>query len=173
MDGGAQVSSGRRQLVSGAWSEVSHGDPAPSWPPLGLRSTLALSASSDLSHARQWSSFNYRGDGVLAQVMAPGQERSSSANKITTERRYDKKAHERLTHHSDRGSRSCWILHPRNQDLVREVQEETVWDKLNRLYAPGLKAWPLQLTTEIEFVTEKMHFPLNPLTGRHRHKLSL
>lgn len=44
-----------------------------------------------------------------------------------------------------------------------------MWDKLNRLYTLGFKAWPLQLTKEIEFVTEKMHFPLNPLTNRHRH----
>lgn len=48
-----------------------------------------------------------------------------------------------------------------------------MWDKLNRLYAPAFKAWPLQLTKEIEFVTKKMHFPLNPLTSRHRHANSL
>lgn len=48
-----------------------------------------------------------------------------------------------------------------------------MWDKLNRLYALGFKAWPLQLTKEIEFVTKKMHFPLNPLTSRHRHTNSL
>lgn len=48
-----------------------------------------------------------------------------------------------------------------------------MWDKLNRLYALGFKAWPLQLTKEIEFVTKKMHFPLNPLTSRHGHTNSL
>lgn len=48
-----------------------------------------------------------------------------------------------------------------------------MWDKLNRLYALGFKARPLQLTKEIEFVTKKMHFPLNPLTSRHRHTNSL
>lgn len=56
-------------------------------------------------------------------------------------------------------------VHPR----VRGLGGYCMWDKLNRLYALGFKAWPLQLTKEIEFVTEKMHFPLNPLTSRHRH----
>lgn len=42
-----------------------------------------------------------------------------------------------------------------------------MWDKLNGLYAPAFKAWPLQLTKEIEFVTKKMRSPLNPLTSRH------
>ena len=49
-----------------------------------------------------------------------------------------------------------------------------MWDKLNRLSAPGFKAWPLQLTKEIEFVTKKMHFPLNPPDQPSQtHKLSL
>lgn len=46
-----------------------------------------------------------------------------------------------------------------------------MWDKLNRLYTLGFKAWPLQLTKEIEFVTEKMHFPLNPLTDTQTFSL--
>lgn len=41
-----------------------------------------------------------------------------------------------------------------------------MWRTLNSLYALHFKAWPLQLTKEIEFVTKKMHFPLNPLTSR-------
>lgn len=56
-------------------------------------------------------------------------------------------------------------VHPR----VRGSGRYCMWHKLNRLYALGFKAWPLQLTKEIEFVTEKMHFPPNPLTSRHRH----
>ena len=31
------------------------------------------------------------------------------------------------------------------------------------LWSRAFKAWPLQLTKEIEFASEKMHFSLNPL----------
>lgn len=47
-----------------------------------------------------------------------------------------------------------------------------MWHKLNRLYVLVFKAWPLQLTKEIEFVTKKKKkstFVLTPLTSRHRH----
>lgn len=48
-----------------------------------------------------------------------------------------------------------------------------MWRTLNSLYGLRFKPWPLRLTKEIEFVTKKMHFPLNPLTSRHRHTNSL